>query len=103
MLIEDKVYVNGLQPCLEGSVNVHKNTAVVRTSEMRFRCKEQKDRRGLKQVRPFLLETVYRLVIGESGPFLAIEVKIAGVYYKAASSVSQYSIMDERKYTEETH
>ena len=68
-----------------------KDATIIRTREMQLRSVEEENRQGPDQVRPLRLVTVYRLVVAEASPFLAIKVKITGVCYQTARSVSCHS------------
>ena len=80
--------VLGLQP---------KSMAAVRTFEMYLRSREQEKGHGLDEVRPPRLETIYRLVIGEASPSLAIKVDVAGICYRTPPSTSQCSAIHIRE------
>ena len=79
--------VLGLQPV---------NKEIVRTSEMYLRSRKQEKGHGPDEVRPPRLEAVYRLVIRETGPSLAIKVNVAGICYRASSSASRCSTIHEQ-------
>ena len=51
----------------------------VRTSEMQLWSIKQENGKGLDQVRPLRLVTIYRLVVGQASPLLAVEVDVTGI------------------------
>lgn len=79
------------------------HTVTVRTSEMQLWSIEEENGQGLDQVRTARLETVYCLVVGQAGPFLAVEVDITEICCRTHSWGSRGSTMHDRRLTEEKH
>ena len=79
--------VLGIQP---------KNMATIRTSEMQLRSREQKGGHDSDEQRPPRPEAVYRLVVGETSPSLAVEVDEAGEHYREPSSISKRPTVHEQ-------
>ena len=89
MLTDDEIRVNGFQPYQTGPEYTKKTHGGLHTSEMQLWSIKEENGQELDQVCPPWLDAIYRLVVGEAGPPLAVKIEITGRRYGVLSSVSR--------------